>query len=313
MATATVGSPRIAAPRLSLPEAGGAPLELRTPATTAPAAAMEPSGGRGLFSVDTGRGRWREGVAKLFGTSSRLTHGGTGVISDQWVRLANHEKPLVHLRRDDITLALRGLSRVNEACRLARANASGRIYLVGSQLYRTIIGLLYDREVEARSDFDFLVDRLTWRPQVPQDLMVSRTVYVDGLTYGEPSRHKQIAVNPFQLREQRNYRTFASDGFIVDLFSMSAFPSVPRTPQGPLFDYLTSVPLALQMLAYDIERGELVGAPGLPPGLLTGAMHINNGAELRRAAERSSVTIARFLEGKNRGLDFSLDETLRAL
>lgn len=302
MIITSVGSSRIAAPRLSaLPDAGLPPIT--------PAAAVELSGSRGLLSVDTGRRPW---MGLFRPASSKLRHGKADVIPDQWLKLADHEQPWVQFSGADMTQALRALSQIDAACRLARANASGRVYLVGSTLYRTLIGLLYGREIEAGSDFDFLAESLTWRAHVPPDLMTSKQVHVAGWAYGSPGSYKRVSVNPFQLAEARNYRRFTSgDGLTVDVFSIKAFPSISRTAQGPLYDYLHSVPLALQMLAYDLERGELVGAPGLPLGILKGAMHMNSAVSLASATLRDKVTISQFLARKNHGIDFSINDDLR--
>jgi len=185
------------------------------------------------------------------------------------------------------------------ALKLANANRKGKAYLVGSIVYRALIAVIYgEEEAVALGDFDFLAENLKWFSRVPRELYVEVSA---PRYYGDPDPYKKRS--PFAVQSfGRFIKKFEKDSFKVDLFTLRALPTVKRSREGMLFDYFLSMPLAIQMLAFDPETKEFIGLGGLPLGVASQASYVNNSHELARAANREGITEKAYRAAKTRGL-----------
>ncbi len=247
----------------------------------------------------------RERLANLT-TSPR--QGGPGVVAltNDAVRAELGMDPVLgQFVIDQVVEKIRNNWYFHAALKLARANSKGKIYLVGSSVYRTLIEVLFGIEGadnKAR-DYDFLADKLTWMSHVPTDL--KEVQWREPFFYGGPMR--EILVNPFQVTTPPAARVFSKPGLKVDVFTMDSFPTARRTQNGSLFDYFCSMPLTLQMLAFDVDTGEVLGLGGLPLGIASREIMVNDRDELQRAAARENTSTQGYAATKSSGLGFSVE------
>jgi hypothetical protein len=124
-----------------------------------------------------------------------------------------------------------------EAYDIVRANSSGRIWLIGGFVYRTLASQLYDTP-RPEIDLDFLVENPTSRLSPPRGWEVAWN------RFG----------NPKLLRGKDR----------IDIVPLDSVYSIRLRGLEPTVEnFLTGAPLNVQSIAFDIEADRVVGDVGL--------------------------------------------------
>lgn len=159
-----------------------------------------------------------------------------------------------------------------EVISLVRQNSEGKIWLVGSAVYRTLAHLIYGSALHIK-DWDFLVERST--------SSLSCASGWEGLRnrYGNPK--------------------FKKDALVVDIFPLGNITSIKKRNLPPHLDhYLTGTPFTIQSIAFDVEHKALVGEIGIR-SILTKTVSINYREEYEdaRAIYGDSYTAKKYVDG----------------
>ncbi len=147
---------------------------------------------------------------------------------------------------------LAGNSAYLEAVRIARKHGSGRIWLIGSGVYKTLLNVLYGSS-HAIKDWDFIVERIS----AP---LKAESGWTAGMTkYGNPKLKK--------------------DSLAVDLIPLNNIHSIKqRGLKADIAHFLSGTPFTIQSLAFDIAGHALLGEAGIA-SILTRTAGINNQEE----------------------------------
>lgn len=139
-----------------------------------------------------------------------------------------------------------------QALDVARKNSSGKIWLIGSGVYKTLLNLLYEQNHTVK-DWDFIAEKVFF----PLEL-------TDGWT-AEKTKHG----NPKLIK----------DDFVIDLVDLNNVHSIKERNLGPeIGHFLSGTPLTIQSVAFDIEEKVVLGEAGIG-SILTKTVGVNNRVE----------------------------------
>lgn len=144
-----------------------------------------------------------------------------------------------------------------DSLKVVQENSQGRIWLIGSGVYKILLSALYGRAFHIK-DWDFIVEKV-----------------------GSPLK----LGNGWELTETKhgNPKLTKSD-FVIDLISLDNIHSIKqRNIEPSIENYLSGVPLTIQSIAFDIGVNKLVGDVGIQ-SILYGTIGVNNEAEYTYAA-----------------------------
>lgn len=144
-----------------------------------------------------------------------------------------------------------------EALGIVKKNSIGKVWLIGSGVYKKLLNLLYGSGYEIK-DWDFIVTKITTSLKLE-----------NGWTAGE-SKHG----NP-KLKK---------GDFVIDLISLDNIHSIKeRSLEPKIANYLSGAPLSIQSIAFDVDEKELLGELGIQ-SILAKTVAINNKEEYDYAA-----------------------------
>ncbi len=139
-----------------------------------------------------------------------------------------------------------------EALNIVKKNSSGKIWLIGSGVYKTLLNLLYGGSYEVK-DWDFVAEKIITPLKFENDWVVGET------KHGNPKLKK--------------------DDFVIDLIALDNIHSIKERNLEPnINNYLSGTPLTIQSIAFDVDENELLGEIGTQ-SVLTKKVGINNKAE----------------------------------
>lgn len=148
-----------------------------------------------------------------------------------------------------------------QALDIVRKCASGKIWLVGSGIYKTLINIFYDANVVIK-DWDFVVDGLK------NDY---ESVFVRNSWNVNCNQHGSIKID--------------KNGIFSDVIPLSNIHSIKQRGLAPeIINYLSGVPFSVQAMAFDVNSGELFGEDGLK-SILSRTIWVNNQNELDYAKD----------------------------
>ncbi len=151
-----------------------------------------------------------------------------------------------------------------EAVHILRQNSQGNLWLIGGGVFRKLASLLYDTPL-LQADYDFIVESPVKRFSLPAGWRVTA------------NRHG----NPKFCHGVRS----------IDYVPLSNIHSIKERGLIPNIEhYLSGVPLTVQSIAYDIEKGALIGAIGLA-ALDTRTVEVHNASEAVYAAGKKGLTL----------------------
>ncbi|MDX1535898.1 MAG: hypothetical protein R3346_04025 [Candidatus Spechtbacterales bacterium] len=143
-----------------------------------------------------------------------------------------------------------------KALTITRENSIGKVWLIGSLIYKTLANELWGCELSPK-DFDFIVE------SIKKPLFLPKEWRAELNTHGNPK---------------------LSNGNIeIDLISISNIHSIKERGLSPnISNYLSGVPLSVHSIAYDVLKDKLIGDIGIK-SLLNGEISINNESEYEHA------------------------------
>ncbi len=139
----------------------------------------------------------------------------------------------------------------HESLEIIRGNSSGKIWLVGGFLYRTIASGLYGLP-KSDCDFDFIVEV----PVAVQEMRLPAGWTVKKNHFGHP-----------KLVEGRKRIDYIP---LKEVYSI-----VHRRVEASIENFLSGVPLTVQSIAYDIYENRIIGEKGID-AILRKVVEVNN-------------------------------------
>ncbi|MBN1792454.1 hypothetical protein JW826_02110 [Candidatus Woesearchaeota archaeon] len=152
----------------------------------------------------------------------------------------------------------------SEALEIARINSSGKIWLAGGMVSRVLIREIYDAG-HVECDYDFLLERLNDELVVPQGWSVERK------KFGNP--------------------TFRKGSLEVDLLPLGTHDHIKSNKLDVTIEnFFKGTPYAIQAMAYDVDRCELVGDVGID-ALRKREYAVNNYEQAKRSADSKGISV----------------------
>lgn len=140
-----------------------------------------------------------------------------------------------------------------EALGIVKKRSSGKIWLIGSGIYKTLINIFYDAKHKIK-DWDFIVENI-------KDVIEVE----DGLEICE-NNHGNAKIN--------------KNGLFIDLIPLNNIHRIKERNLDPsINNYLSSAPFSIQAMAFDVDSHELWGKNGLV-SILNKTIEVNNKDEL---------------------------------
>lgn len=165
-----------------------------------------------------------------------------------------------------------------EALALVRANSTGKIYLIGSSIFKTLTKDIYGIET-SDNDFDFIVEGIKNEWDLPKGWTVSKN------RFGNPKlvfNEKQIDIVPIN-----NIQAIESRG-------------APRTIES----FLKFVPLNIQAFAFDIGSEKILGSEGIK-ALEEKVVRVNDKEYAKIASNKKGFkSVKDFIDKKAKELGF---------
>ena len=171
-----------------------------------------------------------------------------------------------------------------EALNIAKKNSTGKIWAIGSFVYRNIIKEIYRGGLQKLSeiDIDFLVeDKPEGRMYIPRGWELRMTSYL----------------NPYFLQKEKK--------IMVDLNFLPNMHSIlTRNLEPILKHFLTGTPLTIQSLAYDCDKKVIFGNIG-KRSIEQKRVEINNLNEAGFEAKKKGITLGELVKEKADELRFN--------
>lgn len=124
-----------------------------------------------------------------------------------------------------------------EALKIVRENSQGKIWLIGSGVYKTLLNLLYNQSHPVK-DWDFIVEK------------IKDPLKLESGWETEKNKHGN-----FKLKK---------DGLILDFISLDNIHNIKQRGLSPdINHYLTGTPLTIQSVVFDTEARKIIGEIGI--------------------------------------------------
>lgn len=164
-----------------------------------------------------------------------------------------------------------------EVLDIVKKNTQGKIWLIGGAVSRNIIKAIY-KYSQPQYDFDFLVEKLNEKLIIPPGWKLT----------------KNRLNNPRLIRRDTE----------VDIVPLKTAEYILQNKLKPsIKNFLAGTPLDIQSLAFDIDKGKLVGTLGIK-ALQKKEVRINNSKRFLARAQRKSLTPEELLQQTAKSLKF---------
>lgn len=164
-----------------------------------------------------------------------------------------------------------------EALSMAKKNSSGKIWLIGSLVYKTLANELWGCDLPPK-DFDFVVEN------IKEDLILPEGWKAVINTHGNPK--------------------LSNRDIEIDLISLSNIHSIKERGLEPdINNFLSGTPLTIQSMVLDVEENALIGDIGIQ-SLLNKEISINNKEEYEYA--KNIYGYRQSIDRYAKGLKFSI-------
>ena len=179
------------------------------------------------------------------------------------------------------------------ALKIVRENSEGKIWLIGGMVYRPLANFLYDTPIPS-IDLDFVINK-------------GHTHYLE--PYGDPYACNDIHLpEEWELRshygESRFVNTQEGLSLKIDIVQLQNFHSTQSRDLPPTLDnFLNGTPLTIQSIAYDIEKGQIIGDIGLV-ALYEQKISVNYLNEARYFAHKKGTDLHSMIREKAASLGF---------
>ena len=171
-----------------------------------------------------------------------------------------------------------------EALKIARTNSSGKLWLVGGAVYRTLAAELYGT-VQRIKDYDFLAEEIQGPLFLPKGWNLSAT------TFGNPCFHApDFEIDLFPLVTSMHWDDF---GKVLSI-------------QEQVESYFRRVPLNIQAIAYDVDEKKLMGEEGIK-AITEKTVKVNCLRNLQEYLPKKSLSLEEYVSLKAEGLGFEVE------
>lgn len=167
--------------------------------------------------------------------------------------------------------------RFREALEIVKSNSSGKIWLIGGFVYRTIASQLYGTPKPA-VDFDFIVEKAVECFTLPESWSLEQN------RFGNPK--------------------FVHGHNSIDYVPLDKVCSITSRALSPTIEnYLSGVPLTVQSIAYDVYGDKVIGEIGID-ALKRRVIEINNLHFAEYAASKKGISVEEMIKQKAESLRF---------
>ena len=174
-------------------------------------------------------------------------------------------------------LEMEGCKEYSEAVEIVQQHASGKVWLIGGFVYRTIAHLLYNTPVP-EVDLDFIVEHEETDFNLPEGWVLQHN------RYG----------NPKLVHGQKS----------IDYVPLQNIHSLGQQNLEPTIDnFLNVAPLTVQSIVHDTQKQEIVGETGIR-ALLDKTVGVHNQASAEHAAQKKGKTLQQYLQDTAESLAF---------
>ncbi len=164
-----------------------------------------------------------------------------------------------------------------KAIELVKYNSSGKIWLIGGFLYRTIASQLYGAP-KPEVDFDFILETATEYLTLPEGWSIQQN------RFGNPK--------------------FVNGKTSIDYVPLNKVYSITSRNLSPTIDnFLTGVPLTIQSIAYDVSESKVIGEVGID-ALRRRVVEVNEVHFAEYAAHKKSISVEEMIRRKAESLRF---------
>ena len=183
---------------------------------------------------------------------------------------------------DDITRAfLEGIKdypELTEALDIVKPNYTGKIWLIGGTVYRTIVRQLYGGESRA-VDVDFILEEINPKLVLPE-----------GWT---------------ETRNRSGAQKLVNGSKSIDIPQLKELYSIKYRHLPPSIEhYLSGVPLTVQSIAYDFAENRVIGEKGID-ALRRRVVEVNDHHFAQHCVTLKGTTIRDYITEKARDLEFT--------
>jgi hypothetical protein len=171
-----------------------------------------------------------------------------------------------------------GCKEFTEALDIVRKNSTGKIWLIGGFVYRTIANQLYGAP-KPDVDLDFIVEIPVQEFNMPVDWKIYRN------SFGNPklvNGKKQIDYVPLR----------------------NVYSILQRNIEPTIENFLTGAPLTIQSIVYDVNANNVIGNIGIN-ALQKRIVEINNLFFAEYAAQRKNKSLRAMIQEKADRLGFT--------
>lgn len=139
---------------------------------------------------------------------------------------------------------------------IVKKRSSGKIWLIGSGIYKSLINIFYDAKYKIK-DWDFIVENINVALGIDNNLEIYK------------NNHGNFKLN--------------KNGLSIDLIPLNNIHSIKERNLEPnITNYLSGTPFSIQAMAFDVSSHELLGKNGLV-SIINKTIEVNNQDELTYA------------------------------
>lgn len=174
---------------------------------------------------------------------------------------------------------IKAISWFDEALDIVKRNSSGRIYLIGGGVYRSIANKLYRTPVSEGTDLDFIVEHAAEELELPSGWESKKTRF--------------------------GSRRLVSGKRQIDFIRMKEVYFIVSRRQEPVIEnYLAGTSLSVQSIAYDFQGREVLGSNGID-SIRRRIVAVNDPEVAEYTAGLIGITVAEMIQKKADSLGFT--------
>jgi len=163
------------------------------------------------------------------------------------------------------------------ALNLVQKNSSGKIWLIGGALSRSLNAILHGESVNS-FDFDFIVERGNEKFDLP--------------------RGWEMRINKFGSPK------FVKEDISIDYITLQSInQNIRRGLEPTIENFLSGNPFTIQAMAYDVNSKEIIGDVGLA-ALKSKTFEVNDLEQAKIAAEKKGISVNELILKKAKSMGF---------
>jgi len=165
----------------------------------------------------------------------------------------------------------------NIALNLVQKNSSGKVWLIGGALSRSLNAILHGEKVNS-FDFDFIVEKGNKKFDLP--------------------RGWEMRINKFGSPK------FVKEDISIDYITLQSInQNIRRGLEPTIENFLSGNPFTIQAMAYDVNSKEIIGDVGLA-ALKSKTFEVNDLEQAKIAAEKKGISVNELILKKAKSMGF---------